>query len=228
MAESNIDKLQIIAEGLGNLNEQVVYVGGAVAQLYVTDPAATDIRPTKDVDCVIELGGYGKLAELEETLRHKKFENDQSPGAPICRWIYKGVMVDVMPSDKEVIGFSNAWYQPGIDHKEERILPNNSVIWVLPVTYYVATKFEALAGRGGEDYRWSHDFEDIVYILNSCPDFVELYREESNAELRSYLKCKCMELLKRNNILEEIECVLPIGEEERVEYILEVLNKITE
>lgn len=37
-----------------------------------------------------------------------------------------------------------------------------------------------------------------------------------------------MELLKRNNILEEIECVLPIGEEERVEYILEVLNKITE
>ena len=66
MAESNIDKLQIIAEGLGDLNEQVVYVGGAVAQLYVTDPAATDIRPTKDVDCVIELGGYGKLAELED------------------------------------------------------------------------------------------------------------------------------------------------------------------
>ena len=92
----------------------------------------------------------------------------------------------------------------------------------------MATKFKALAGRGGEDYRWSHDFEDIVYILNSCSYFVELYREESNAELRSYLKCKCMELLKRNNILEEIECVLPIGEEERVEYILEVLNKITE
>ena len=136
-------------------------------------------------------------------------------------------MVDVMPSDKEVIGFSNAWYQPGIDHKEERILPNNRVIWVFPVTYYVATKFEALAGRGGEDYRWSHDFEDIVYILNSCPDFVELYREESNMELRSYLKFKCMELLKRNNILEEIECVLPIGEEERVDEIMKIIQEIT-
>ena len=101
------------------------------------------------------------------------------------------------------------------------------VIWVSPVTYYVATKFEALAGRGGEDYRWSHDFEDIVYILNSCSYFVELYREESNAELRSYLKFKCMELLKRNNILEEIECVLPIGKEERVDEIMKIIQEIT-
>ena len=66
-----------------------------------------------------------------------------------------------------------------------------------------------------------------MYILNSCPDFVELYREESNAELRSYLKFKCMELLKRNNILEEIECVLPIGKEERVDEIMKIIQEIT-
>jgi hypothetical protein len=31
-------------------------------------------------------------------------------------------------------------------------------------------------------------------------------------------------LLNRVNIREEIECVLPIGEEERVDYIIEILK----
>ncbi len=36
-----------------------------------------------------------------------------------------------------------------------------------------------------------------------------------------------MELLKRNNILEEIECVLPIGKEERVDEIMKIIQEIT-
>jgi len=55
MSSTNIDMLQTVAKGLGELNKVVVFVGGAVAELYVTDPAASEIRPTLDVDCVIEL-----------------------------------------------------------------------------------------------------------------------------------------------------------------------------
>ena len=84
MAGSNLKRLQKVASGLGDLNECVVYVGGAVAELYVSDPAATDIRPTMDVDCVVELASYKGFNELSELLRKKGFQNDQSSGAPFA------------------------------------------------------------------------------------------------------------------------------------------------
>lgn len=228
MAGSNLNRLQKVASGLGDLNESVVYVGGAVAELYVSDPAATDIRPTMDVDCVVELASYKGFSELCELLRKKDFQNDQTPGAPICRWIYQGETVDIMPDDEGVIGFSNKWYHPAIANKESRTLPNGTIIYVFPVTYYVATKFEAVVGRGGNDLRTSHDFEDIIYILNSCPDFIERYKNEKDKALQQYLKAKMETLISRSNIMEEIECALPIGEDDRADYIYEIMKEISQ
>lgn len=62
---TNINRLKVIADGLGDLCKDVVFVGGSVAELYADDPAATDIRPTMDVDCIIELSTYGSLEEFE-------------------------------------------------------------------------------------------------------------------------------------------------------------------
>ena len=44
-----------IAHALGELNEKVVYVGGAVVSLYIDDPSADDVRPTKDIDISLEI-----------------------------------------------------------------------------------------------------------------------------------------------------------------------------
>ncbi len=60
MPGTNIVMLQIVADGLEELKEEVVFVGGAVTELYADDPAFSDIRSTLDVDCVIELSSnYG-------------------------------------------------------------------------------------------------------------------------------------------------------------------------
>ena len=107
MAARNLKRLPKVASVLGELYGCVVYVGGSVAELYVSDPAATDIRPTMDVDCVVELASYKSFNELSELLRKKGIQNDQSSGAPICRWIYQGETVDIMPDDEDIIGFSN-------------------------------------------------------------------------------------------------------------------------
>ena len=37
-----------IAKALGELNRKVVFVGGAMVSLYIDDPSAEDLRPTKD------------------------------------------------------------------------------------------------------------------------------------------------------------------------------------
>ncbi len=51
--DPNLPALRQVAEALGDLREQVVFVGGAVAGLLVTDPLADSVRATRDVDAVL-------------------------------------------------------------------------------------------------------------------------------------------------------------------------------
>lgn len=222
MERTSIDRIQNIAEGLANLNERVVFVGGAVCGLYATDAAAQDARPTNDVDCVVEVMSYYEHTLFEEQLRKQHFKNDIHPSAPICRWIYKDDVVDIMPNDEQILGFSNRWYRPGFKNKEPYQLPSGKTIYILPVTYYIATKLDAILSRGGNDLRTSHDFEDVIYILNYCPEFKERYFHEEPI-LQQFLKEQFNLLLERDNIREEIECALPYGEADRVDLILEML-----
>lgn len=62
-----------IAKGLGELNNRVVYVGGAVVSFYIDDPSADDVRPTKDIDISLEIAGLGALEKLRQELSQKGF-----------------------------------------------------------------------------------------------------------------------------------------------------------
>ena len=54
--DPNVLMLDIVAQRLGGvLCKQVVFVGGAVAGLLITDPAQPAIRPTEDVDLVAQV-----------------------------------------------------------------------------------------------------------------------------------------------------------------------------
>lgn len=50
MHGTNIWMLQTVSKGLGELKDEMVFVGGAVAELYADNPAASEIRTTFDVD----------------------------------------------------------------------------------------------------------------------------------------------------------------------------------
>lgn len=228
MLSTNMIMLQTVAIGLGNLKDEMVFVGGAVAELYADNPAASEIRPTLDVDCVIEMGSRLQFAKLEENLRAKGFANDISANAPICRWIYKDIKVDVMPTDSKVLGFSNRWYKEGIENKTTKTLPDGTEVFVFPPEYYLAAKFEAHKGRGGEDLRQSHDFEDIIYILDNCQNIFEDINN-SNQNIKDYLKEECLKLLQNEGLTEGIESALPYGSgEESTDIILELFQRIVE
>jgi predicted nucleotidyltransferase len=228
MPSDNINMLQTVARGLGDLRDEMVFVGGAVAELYADDPASSDIRPTQDVDCTIELSSYREHTELENELRPKGFANDTSQGAPICRWIYQDIKVDVMPADENILGFNNQWYPSGVGNKISKTLPDGSEIFVFSPEYYLAAKFEAHNDRGGTDLRQSHDFEDIVYILDNCTSIIENIRN-SDEEVKCYLKDECKKLLDNNGLSEGIECALPIGSDsDRVEIIETMITDISE
>lgn len=228
MPDTNIFMVQKVADGLGELTNEVVFIGGSVAELYATDPAASEIRPTLDVDCVMELGSRLQHARLEENLRAKGFVNDKSQGAPICRWIYRDIVVDVMPSDAAILGFSNRWYEEGIYNRIRKVLPGGMEIFIFPSEYYLATKFEAYKGRGGEDLRQSHDFEDIIYIMDNCLNLLENIRG-ANEGVKLYLKAECQSLLENRGLGEGISCALPHGSgDERPKIIEDLIRNIAE
>jgi hypothetical protein len=135
---------------------------------------------------IVELASYKGYTELDERLRSLGFKNDMVSGI-ICRYSIQGIIVDVMPTDPAVIGFSNRWYPEGFENAIPFILDEQTTINIFSLPYFVASKWEAFKGRGNNDYRTSKDFEDLVYILENADDFEEQV-QNSPAHLLAYLK----------------------------------------
>ncbi|MFZ1691744.1 MAG: nucleotidyl transferase AbiEii/AbiGii toxin family protein [Flavobacteriales bacterium] len=218
----NIRAVQFVADGLKDLRDQVVFVGGAVISLYADDPGADTPRPTSDIDLVIEVAGYAAYAQLEERLAQLGFHH--TPEEPVsCRYRFHGVTVDIMPTDVPALMPTNRWYLPGMRHAVRMALPDGSTLAALTVPYFLGTKFEAHKSRG-RDLRTSKDFEDIVFILDA-----RLRLEEevtaAPADIRNYLQREAQALLKHPATREAIEGHLapPIATE-RAAVLLERLR----
>ncbi len=161
MHDPNRAQLEAAVRVLQPLLDELVFAGGCATGLLITDPAAGSIRPTMDVDVITEVASYAEYASLSERLRDLGLSEDSSEGAPTCRWRYRDLILDVMPTDERVLGFSNRWYAPAIA-AAQRITIAGMDIRVVTAVYFLATKLEAFRGRGRNDYRASHDLEDVV------------------------------------------------------------------
>lgn len=178
--------LQKVATVLAAVPQTVVFTGGATISLYLDDVSAPDIRPTDDVDCVVEITSRTEYYRLSELLRSLGLEESTEAGAPLCRWQYEDITIDVMPCDESVLGFSNRWYTPGMANSIPYQLPNGRVIQIFSVPYLLASKIEAFIGRGNRSFYFSADIEDIVAILDGC-DRLEAEVQQVDIEVRRFL-----------------------------------------
>jgi hypothetical protein len=89
----------------------------------------------------------------------------------------------------------------------------------------LASKFEAIKGRGATDIRLSHDFEDVVYIFDNC-NAIEGEFQKSNASLKKYVKEYTSVLVKDVSFSEAVSCALPLGFEDRAEEIIERIKNL--
>lgn len=173
--DPNLPNLRVVAEALGELRTQVVFVGGAVAGLLVSDPLAEAVRATVDVDAVVE-ANLSRFHQIEETVASRGFARDMDSGV-ICRWVHRdtGVVFDLMPVEADVLGFSNRWYPYAVETAVPVELGPGLGIRCVSAVAFVATKLEAYAGRGAGDILGSHDLEDVLNIVDG--------REELSVEL---------------------------------------------
>lgn len=198
----NIVRVKAVANALDSLNEKVVFVGGATVSLYATRPVL-EIRPTDDVDVIVDILNYTQRTDLEEKLREIGFSNDLESGI-VCRYRVNGVVVDITPTNDPSIGFSNRWYQEGFENAVDHVIDDQSTIKILDAPYFLATKLEAFKGRGNNDGRTSQDFEDIVFVLENRES---IWREVMSLDgnIGAYLKSEFTELVNNKFLDEWIE-----------------------
>jgi len=219
--DPNIEMLQLAAEGLGSLVDDVVFVGGCATGLLVTDLAAPPTRETMDVDVIVELASSQDYHHLSEKLRNRGFREDQSDGAPMCRWLYQSVTVDVMPTDSAILGFSNRWYADAISTALNIRLPAGINIRMVTAPFFLATKLEAFHGRGHGDYMASHDLEDLIAVLDGRDSIVAEVRDSGDVGL--YLAEEFRSLLALNEFQDALLCHLPAdaASQKRVAVVLQ-------
>lgn len=156
--------LEFVARKLGPLNEEVIYLGGCTTTLFITDPLSLDVRPTRDVDCIVDIVSLPKYYQFGKKLSDQGFKQSIDESV-ICRWHYDEVILDVMPIDESVLKFGNRWYKEAIEHVITHQLKNDLIIKSVTAPYLLATKIEAFKTRGNNDFLGSHDFEDIITVV---------------------------------------------------------------
>lgn len=202
MADPNRALFESVVRLLAPVLHELVFVGGSTTGLFITDPAAGGIRPTKDVDAIVDVTSYAKYAALSERLRALGLAEDTTPGAPLCRWRRDDLIVDVMPVDEHVLGFSNRWYPAAIETAHTVSIAGHDVRVVKPALF-VATKLEAFHGRGGDDVFASHDLEDIVAVVDGRPEIVGDVAAAS-ANVRAYIASEVRALLNNPDFIEAL------------------------
>ncbi len=203
----------------------MVFIGGAVISLYTDDPAAEEIRPTSDIDMTINLANYSEWAQMQERLAELGFSPDPE-GHSICSYKFQDIAIDIMPAEDSSIGVSNMWYKPGFKFIQQVELPDGITIRILPSPYFLATKLEAFKDRGKNDFYGSHDFEDIIYLLDNRTTIVkEILTSEENVQL--YIKEE-LKTIKNHPQADEISAmhIHPYIREERFKMLMEKIEQL--
>ncbi|WP_206043921.1 hypothetical protein [Geitlerinema sp. P-1104] len=104
-----------VARVLAPIPERFVFTGGATIVLYLEEILWDEVRATLDVDCVVEITTRADYYRLAEQLRSVGLEEDQGKNAPLCRWRYNDLIIDVMPCDESALGFTNRWKRSPIE-----------------------------------------------------------------------------------------------------------------
>jgi len=176
--------------------------------LLLSDQGAPEVRSTMDVDVIVEVTSPLAYYRLADRLRELGFREVSEEGAPVCRWEVGGVLVDVMPTLPDVLGFSNRWYAGAFATASEVLIAEDLVIRLVTPPYFLATKVEAFRSRGGGDFLASHDMEDIVAVLDGRPEIVaEVARSE--APLRQFLREAFASFLSQRPFVDAVSGHLP-------------------
>lgn len=164
------------------LVEKLTLVGGSRQALL---PLIVAHRPTKDVDFIVKTASYAGWAHLTHELEDVGFRPSKEKDAPICRYERSTdqglLLIDVMSTTEQAVGFANRWYPAAHEHRIEVEVGSVRCFASDPI-HHLLTKIDAFSDRGAGDPISSHDLEDITSMLIGMESLLtEIEHGESNA-----------------------------------------------
>ena len=228
MSYPNLDLLERAATMLRPLLPEIVFVGGCATGLLIPDPGAAAVRATYDVDVITEIASYADYVVFSDRLHELGFHEDSREGAPLCRWQHRDLVLDVMPLDAKILGFSNRWYADALRTSANILLPSGLTIRAITAPYFLGTKIEAFRGRGQGDYFASHDLEDFVAVIDGRTSLLQEVREAS-PELCTFIGETVRTLLAAPRFLDALPGYLPpdAASQARIGRLLGTLNELS-
>ena len=229
----NLLRLKDIAIALGEIKNDVVFVGGATVGLYIDDTAAPIPQPSEDIDCVVEIATYGQWCDFENKLRAKGFKDLDISGEdihpPTCRKYIMGMKVDFMPIEEAVLGYGNPWFKKGLENAVA-VLVDEIEIKIFKIEYFVASKLKAFNDRGiTNDIRFSQDLEDITELLDGAIHFEEKIKN-ANTETKSFIKSEFQKFLDKDEYKEAMSGFLVYDDKEtkekRLNRIFDIMKRV--
>lgn len=219
----NIATLELAAHALKPLLNELVLVGGCAVGLLITDRARPPVRATIDVDLLAEVTPLSNYYALCDKVRALGFVEG---GDIICRWVKGGLVIDIMPTDANVLGFTNKWYALAASMPITSRLPSGIKIQHISAPLLIATKIESFYGRGNGDY-FHHDIEDIINLVDGRPELADDVRGAPQS-LREFIEQEIDDLLGDRGFIDSIPGhLIPIqAEQSRAPILIERLRRI--
>lgn len=198
----HLDILKLTITALGDLTDELVFIGGSTISLYITEPEVVQVRETLDVDCIVEVSGRIEYEEVIQRLRKKGFSEDMEEKV-ICRYKKGELILDVMPTDARILGFTNKWYKPAIQNTIEASVGGKRIKIFSPA-YLIASKIEAFKGRGKGSFLSSTDIEDIITLFDGRSEITKDLLS-APADVQKELKKELSTLVKSSDFLDAME-----------------------
>jgi len=185
MPQPNLSALRAVADRLDLLGLNYAFVGGSIVNFLADDPEMSPVRPTDDVDVILEVVASERYSNVESRLRQSGFNHDTRKGAPLCRWTLGGLIVDIMPTNGAGLGLNTAWFPEALVTATEIEVAHTKLRLISPAAF-LATKYVAFCDRGDGDFYASHDLEDFITVIDGRENIAS---EVSKApvELRDYI-----------------------------------------
>lgn len=141
------------------------------------------------------------LEEIREQLTEKGFKQTADLEV-ICRFVYDDVLVDVMVTKPIGWAPANPWFEEGFNNLET-VTIEDVTIQIMPLPYFLASKFVAYNSRGSKDPRTSHDLEDITYILDNNTKWHTIIHN-TKGRVKDYLIQQLNEIYTNDSLQEAI------------------------
>ena len=223
--------LEILAERLGALVDDMVFVGGSILCLHVGKARQNELRPTTDRDAIIDVKDYSEFFAFEMKVQKLGFERDTKDRIN-CRWRTDNIVVDLMPG-KQIAGYvNNKWYQAAMDHAESLLLKTGKNVRIISPIFLMATKFEAFSARGRLklpdifDGEANKDLEDIVHLIEGR-DVLLSELKQAPSSVRTYIESQ-IKKINANPLIDDFisNCFGGVLGSKRAKYVKDQISKI--